>query len=79
MKITKVETIQIETPRYYGHISGHVLVKVFVDDGPVGWGEASDSRAEDLAAIARQYNELAGGAGRRGYYRDQRAVARPRL
>ena len=58
MKITKVETIQIETPRYYGHISGHVLVKVFVDDGPVGWGEASDSRAEDLAAIARQYNEL---------------------
>ena len=58
VKITKVETIQIETPRYYGHISGHVLVKVFVDDGPVGWGEASDSRAEDLAAIARQYNEL---------------------
>ena len=58
MKITKVETMQIETPRYYGHISGHVLVKVFVDDGPVGWGEASDSRAEDLAAIARQYNEL---------------------
>ena len=50
--------MQIETPRYYGHISGHVLVKVFVDDGPVGWGEASDSRAEDLAAIARQYNEL---------------------
>ena len=49
MKITKVETIQIETPRFYGHISGHVLVKVHVDDGPVGWGEASDSRAEDLA------------------------------
>ena len=39
MKITKVETIQIETPRFYGHISGHVLVKVHVDDGPVGWGE----------------------------------------
>ena len=38
MKITKVETIQIETPRYYGQISGHVLVKVHVDDGPVGWG-----------------------------------------
>ena len=58
MKITKVETIQIETPRFYGHISGHVLVKVHVDDGPVGWGEASDSRAEDLASIAQQYNQL---------------------
>ena len=30
MKITK-----IETPRYYGHVSGHVIVKVHVDDGPV--------------------------------------------
>lgn len=58
MKITKVETFQIATQRYYGHLSGHVLVKVFVDDGPIGWGEASDSRAEDLAAIARQYNEM---------------------
>ena len=66
MKITKVETIQIETPRYYGHISGHVLVKVFVDDGPVGWGEASDSRAEDLAAIARQLQRAVGGTGTPG-------------
>lgn len=67
MKITKVETIQIETPRFYGHISGHVLVKVHVDDGPVGWGEASDSRAEDLGAIAKQYNQLLVG-------RDARAI-----
>jgi len=58
VKITKVETIQIETPRYYGDISGHVLVKVHVDDGPIGWGEASDSKAEDLGAIAKQYNDL---------------------
>ena len=58
MKIIKVETIQIETPRFYGHISGHVLVKVHVDDGPVGWGEASDNRTEDLGAIAKQYNDL---------------------
>jgi muconate cycloisomerase len=35
-----------------------VLVKVYVDGGPVGWGEASDSRADDLGKIARQYNEL---------------------
>ena len=55
MKITKIETIQIETPRYYGHISGHVLVKVHVDDGPVGWGEASDSKADDLGGIAKGY------------------------
>ena len=39
MKITKIETFQIETPRYYGHISGHVIVKVHVDDGPVGSGK----------------------------------------
>ncbi len=58
MKITKVETFQIETPRYYGHVSGHVIVKVYVDDGPVGLGEASDSRADDLGAITRQYNDL---------------------
>ena len=32
MKITRVEAIQIETPRYYGHISGHVLIKVDVDE-----------------------------------------------
>ena len=58
MKITRIEAIQIETPRYYGHISGHVLMKVHVDDGPIGWGEASDSRAEDLAAVVQQYNQL---------------------
>ena len=58
MKITRVETFQIETPRYYGQISGHVIVKVHVDDGPVGLGEASDSRATDLGAVARRYNEL---------------------
>ncbi len=45
VKITQIETFQIETPRYYGHISGHVIVKVHVDDGPVGLGEASDSTA----------------------------------
>ena len=58
MKITKIETFQIETPRYYGQVSGHVIVKVHVDDGPVGLGEASDSRADDLGAIAKHYNEL---------------------
>ncbi len=58
MKITRVEAFQIETPRYYGHISGHVLVKVHVDDGPVGLGEASDSKAADLGAIVRRYHEL---------------------
>ena len=58
MKITKVEAFQIETPRYYGHVSGHVIVKVYVDDGPVGLGEASDSRANDLGAVTKRYNEL---------------------
>ena len=36
MKIIKIETFQIETPRYTGQISGHVIVKVHVDDGPIG-------------------------------------------
>ncbi|MXV73007.1 hypothetical protein F4Z99_01870 [Candidatus Poribacteria bacterium] len=58
MRITKIETFQIETPRYYGHISGHVIVKVHVDDGPIGLGEASDSKADDLGAIAKRYNDL---------------------
>ena len=42
MKIERVEVIQIETPRYYGSVSGHVLVKVHVDDGPVGFEARSD-------------------------------------
>jgi muconate cycloisomerase len=58
MKITRIEAFQIETPRYYGHVSGHIIIKVHVDDGPVGLGEASDSRADDLQAITSQYNKL---------------------
>lgn len=58
MKITRIETIQIETPRYYGHVSGHLIVKVHTDEGLVGLGEASDARAKDVPAVARQYNEL---------------------
>ena len=57
MKIQSIEVIQIETPRYYGHISGHVLLKVRVDDGPVGLGEASDSKCADVPALAQQLNE----------------------
>lgn len=57
MKITQVETFQIKTPRYYGALSGHIIVKVHVDDGPIGLGEASDSIASDLPSITRQYNE----------------------
>ena len=58
MKITKIEAFQIETPRYYGHVSGHVIVKVHVDEGPIGLGEASDSRADDLGAVVKRYNDL---------------------
>ena len=39
-------------------ISGHVIVFVHVDDGPIGLGEASDRISTDLPAIVRQYNEL---------------------
>ncbi len=58
MKITKIEGHQIETRRAYGHVSGHVILKVHVDDGPVGLGEASDSRCGDLPALIGQYNDL---------------------
>lgn len=58
MKITRIELFQIQTPRYYGHLSGHVLVRVAVDEGPTGWGEASDSQATDLGAAAQRYREL---------------------
>ena len=58
MRITQVETIQIETPRYYGYVSGHLIVKIHTDAGITGLGEASDSKAKDVPAVARQYNEL---------------------
>jgi galactarate dehydratase (D-threo-forming) len=58
MKITRIETYQIETPRYYGYVSGHVIVKIHTDESLIGLGEASDSRAKDIGAVAAQYNEL---------------------
>ena len=64
MKITKIEAFQIETPRIYQvdnktkDVSGHVIIKVHVDDGPIGLGEASDSKCGDLAAVVNQYNDL---------------------
>lgn len=57
MKIRRIEVIQIETPRYYGHMSGHTLLRVHVDDGPVGLGEASDSKCEDVGALATLLND----------------------
>ena len=50
MKIERIETIQIHTTRYYGHVSGHVIVKLFAD-GVIGLGEASDVKADDLEAV----------------------------
>jgi len=58
MKITRVEAFQIETPRYYGKISGHAIVKIYVENGLVGLGEASDSRAANLSSLTKRYNQL---------------------
>jgi len=58
VKITGIELFQIHTPRYYGQLSGHVLVKLQVDHGPVGWGEASDSIADDLGPMVSRYRQL---------------------
>jgi len=64
MKITKIEAFQIETPRIYEvdnkseQVSGHVIIKVHVDDGPIGLGEASDSKTDNIEAIVRQYSDL---------------------
>ena len=57
MRITEIELFQIETSRYYGYISGHLIVKDHMDDGSTGFGEASDSKAQDLGIIARQYKD----------------------
>jgi muconate cycloisomerase len=57
VKIQKIEVIQIETPRFYGYVSGHTLVKVHVDDGPIGWGEASDSKCADVSALVTLLND----------------------
>ena len=82
MKIAKVETFQIKTPRYYqehpvqtGEWTGHVVVKLHVEDGLVGLGEAPDSLADDLGAIAARYNELLVGRGRHPDRGDQRVPA----
>ena len=54
MKIQQIEVIQIETPRFYGFVSGHVLVKIHVEGTQeIGWGEASDSRSDDVPALAK--------------------------
>ncbi len=60
MNIQKIDVIQIETPRFYGHVSGHTLVQIHVDDGPeglLGLGEASDSQCADVPALASALNE----------------------
>ena len=65
MKIARIETYQIQTPRYYmehpvktGESTGHVIVKLHADDGLVGLGEAPDSVADDLGAVTRRYSDL---------------------
>ena len=56
MKIAQIETIQHETPRYYDYVSGHLIVKIHTDEGFTGLGEASDSKAKDVPAVARRFN-----------------------
>jgi L-alanine-DL-glutamate epimerase-like enolase superfamily enzyme len=58
MNITRIQAHQIETPRVNGIISGHVILLLHVDDGPIGLGEASDSIASDLDSVVSQYNKL---------------------
>lgn len=58
MHIHHIDLIQIETPRYYGYVSGHLLVKVHTESGLIGLGEASDSRGTDLPTIAEQFKDL---------------------
>jgi L-alanine-DL-glutamate epimerase-like enolase superfamily enzyme len=58
MNITRIQAHQIETPRVNGIISGHVILFLHVDDGPIGLGEASDSIARDLDSVVSQYNKL---------------------
>ena len=56
MKIDRIETFQIHTTRYYGTVSGHLLVRLYAE-GVVGHGEASDVKCSDLEAVTAQYRE----------------------
>ena len=61
MKITQVELFSIYTPREYGYISGHQVVRVRGEDGLYGLGEISDHRLPERDQVEAALNRLLGG------------------
>ena len=58
MKITGIELFSIYTPREYGYISGHQVVRVHGEDGFYGLGEISDHRLPERQEVEAKLNEL---------------------
>jgi galactarate dehydratase (D-threo-forming) len=58
MKIAQVELIPFYTPREYGYVSGHLVVRVRGEDGCFGLGEISDHRLPEQARVEAELNRL---------------------
>jgi len=58
MEITRVELFSIYTPREYGHVSGHQVVRVRGEDGFYGLGEISDHRLPEREQVEAELNRL---------------------
>ncbi len=58
MKITRIELFSIYTPREYGHISSHQIVRLHGEDGYYGLGEISDHRLPEREWVEAELNRL---------------------
>ena len=58
MKITRIELYSIYTPREYGYISGHQVVRVTAEDGFYGLGEISDHRLPEREQVEAELQHL---------------------
>jgi L-alanine-DL-glutamate epimerase-like enolase superfamily enzyme len=58
MKITRIELFSIYTPREYGYISSHQIVRLHGEDGHYGLGEISDHRLPERAPVEAELNRL---------------------
>jgi len=58
MKITRIDLFSIYTPREYGHVSGHQVVRAHGEDGYFGLGEISDHRLPEREQVEAELNRL---------------------
>ncbi len=58
MKITRIELSSIYTPREYGAISSHQIVRLHGEDGYCGLGEISDHQLPEREQVESELNRL---------------------